>query len=147
MSISRAKGLIMSPVFMVIPSAVTMLHKTCLLIESWDFFEVHVTDNIVCIRSEPCRRTLDTILCAEDKWSAFVIATSSFITLMYGYKQRHINVVDWIRVIFVIVRVSKNVTIKVYEYKTALLSFTWSWDCVSPQWQGAEQGIEENIWG
>jgi len=45
---------------------------------------------------------------------------------MYGYKQRHINVVDWIRVIFVIVRVSKNVTIKVYEYKTALLSFTWS---------------------
>jgi hypothetical protein len=48
------------------------------------------------------------------------------MTLKYGYKQKYINVVDWIRGIFVNVRVSKNITINVYEYKTALLSFMWA---------------------
>ena len=56
----------------------------------------------------------------------FIITTSSFMTLKYGYKQKYINVVDWIRGIFVIVRVSKNITINVYEYKTALLPFMWA---------------------
>jgi hypothetical protein len=40
--------------------------------------------------------------------------------------------VGWIGGIFVTVRVSKNVTSKVYEYKTALLPFMWTGDCVAP---------------
>jgi len=45
---------------------------------------------------------------------------------MYGYKQKYINVVDWIREIFVVVNVSKNIMYKVYEYKTALLPCMWA---------------------
>jgi hypothetical protein len=65
---------------------------------------------------------------------------------MYGYKQKYINVVDWIREIFVVVNVSKNIMYKVYEYKTALLPCMWAWDCVLPQRQESEQGVEDNIW-
>ena len=86
---------------MVIPTAVRMLHTTYLLIESWDFLKS--TSPVVSSAYGVilCRKALDTTLCVADKWSTFIITTSSFIALcMDTNNRKYTDVVDESRLVW-----------------------------------------------